>query len=127
MSKQVKLTLANTLNGIFGNCCPRCLEGAVFSGFYAMNSHCAECGLKFEKEPGFFLGAMLAAYFIGAFSLVPTVIILFFVMKVQLGTLITVGVLQTLILQSFLFRYSRLTWLFVERRMTISLDGDSTT
>ena len=67
MTKAVKLTLANTLNGIFGNCCPRCLEGAVFFGFYAMNPTCPHCGLRFEREPGYFLGAMMVAYFVGAF------------------------------------------------------------
>src|SRR6185295_15533099 len=42
--------------------CPRCLEGRVFRGMLAMNDACPECGLVFEREPGYFVGAMYVSY-----------------------------------------------------------------
>ena len=47
--------------------CPRCREGAIFRGpvwrgWLAMHERCPVCGLKFEREPGYFLGAMYVSY-----------------------------------------------------------------
>jgi len=45
--------------------CPVCREGSVFSGPYAMNATCPRCGIRFERENGYFLGAMVFAYVMG--------------------------------------------------------------
>lgn len=48
--------------------CPRCREGAIFSGkIYSFkgqvtNEYCSECNLRFEREPGFFYVAMFISY-----------------------------------------------------------------
>jgi uncharacterized protein (DUF983 family) len=54
--------------------CPRCLKGRVFHGSVAMNPTCPECGLTFQREPGYYLGAMYFSYgiacvFVMAFTL----------------------------------------------------------
>ena len=43
--------LAAIKNG-FKKRCPRCGDGALFSGFVRFNERCAACGLQFEPEPG---------------------------------------------------------------------------
>ena len=42
--------------------CPRCLAGRVYRGLLTMNERCPQCGLTFEREPGYFTGAMYASY-----------------------------------------------------------------
>ena len=48
--------------------CPRCREGAMFSGnVYSFkgqvtNEYCPVCNLRFEREPGFFYVAMFISY-----------------------------------------------------------------
>jgi uncharacterized protein (DUF983 family) len=47
--------------------CPRCRSGAIFRysifrGFPRMHERCPVCDLKFEREPGYFLGAMYVSY-----------------------------------------------------------------
>ena len=42
--------------------CPRCGEGALFQTFFTMFTHCRECNLKFERESGYFIGAMYLNY-----------------------------------------------------------------
>src|ERR1700679_3846090 len=47
--------------------CPRCRAGkiypsSVFRGFPKMNDQCAVCRLWFEREEGYFLGAMIVDY-----------------------------------------------------------------
>lgn len=48
--------------------CPRCREGDMFIGkTYAlkaqkMNEMCSHCGLRYEREPGYFYVAMFVSY-----------------------------------------------------------------
>jgi uncharacterized protein (DUF983 family) len=47
--------------------CPRCRSArifrkSIFTGFPRMFDSCAKCGLKFNREPGYFLGAMYVSY-----------------------------------------------------------------
>lgn len=38
--------------------CPRCGEPAFLSWF-RMKEHCGRCGLRFEREPGYWVGAVI--------------------------------------------------------------------
>lgn len=42
--------------------CPRCREGALFQTYFKMFTHCEVCNLKFERESGYFVGAMYLNY-----------------------------------------------------------------
>lgn len=37
--------------------CPRCGGGHLYDGWFRMKDRCPTCGLLFEREPGFFVGA----------------------------------------------------------------------
>ncbi len=39
--------------------CPRCGSGGIFSTWAALNEHCTTCGFKFEREPGYWVGALI--------------------------------------------------------------------
>jgi uncharacterized protein (DUF983 family) len=50
--------------------CPRCRMGtifrySIFRGFPKMHERCPVCDLKFDREPGYFLGAMYVSYGLG--------------------------------------------------------------
>src|SRR5262245_38918403 len=57
-------TLAR-LWAILAQRCPRCLTGRVFRGTFAMNDPCPVCGQIFQREEGYFLGAMYVSYVLG--------------------------------------------------------------
>jgi uncharacterized protein (DUF983 family) len=80
-----------------------------------MNSRCAVCGLEFERENGYFLGAMVLSYFVGAAILIPGLIVLRFGLGLPLEWCIAATVLGTFLLSPFLFRYSRLAWIHGEQ------------
>jgi uncharacterized protein (DUF983 family) len=42
--------------------CPWCGGGELFRGALAMHERCTACGLKFEREPGYFLGSIYVNY-----------------------------------------------------------------
>ena len=42
--------------------CPRCSVVTSIGGPFSMNSYCYHCGLKFEREQGYFVGAIYINY-----------------------------------------------------------------
>ncbi|MBS1652380.1 MAG: DUF983 domain-containing protein [Bacteroidetes bacterium] len=101
------------------NKCPRCHKGKVFKNNnpYAikqplkMNDSCSVCNLKYEKEPGFFYGAMYASY-----AITSGLFIMWFVADLiwlHLAPLkLFVYVSLTLILGfPLIFTWARLLWL----------------
>jgi hypothetical protein len=53
------------LTAIVKQLCPRCLQGQVFATLFRMHEQCPVCGLRFEREPGYFTGAMYLRYIVG--------------------------------------------------------------
>lgn len=39
--------------------CPRCGANEIFTGWAALEEHCPTCGHKFEREPGYWVGALI--------------------------------------------------------------------
>src|SRR5262245_27991350 len=63
---------------VWGVClrCPRCGARSLFRTWFTMHERCAVCQLRFEREQGYFLGAMYINYgvtvvlaLIGSFAL----------------------------------------------------------
>ena len=60
----------STARDIFLQRCPRCrtgkmFQGSIYFGFPKMHESCPTCGLRFAREPGYFLGAMYISYILG--------------------------------------------------------------
>ena len=57
---------SSAITGIVHQLCPRCRLGKIFRSsiflFPKMHERCPVCGLKFEREQGYFLGAMYISY-----------------------------------------------------------------
>ncbi len=51
-------------------CCPHCGARTLFRRWLSMHERCAACGLQFEREQGYFLGAMYVNY---AFTVAVTI------------------------------------------------------
>jgi uncharacterized protein (DUF983 family) len=98
--------------------CPRCNEGEFFvshpydlSKIGDIKEHCSECGLKYEKEPGFYYGAMYVAYALGValFVTLWTSFNLFFPF-VSVGIQILVIILATVFLSPVMYALSKIIW-----------------
>jgi len=58
---------SSTLGAILHQRCPRCRSGSIFRysifrGFPKMCERCSVCDLKFQREAGYFLGAMYISF-----------------------------------------------------------------
>ncbi|NDG85586.1 MAG: DUF983 domain-containing protein, partial [Proteobacteria bacterium] len=82
----------------FRNRCPSCEKAPVFTGIYAMSRECPSCGSVFEKESGYFIGAMIASYFLGVFLAFPPLLLMVFKFKVEMEWAIGVSALMIFVL-----------------------------
>lgn len=60
-----------TLRDMLHQRCPRCRVGkifhhSIFLGFPKMYESCSVCHLRYEREPGYFLGAMYISYVVAS-------------------------------------------------------------
>ena len=106
--------------------CPRCLTGTVWRGLLTMNTACSVCGLVFEREPGYYTGAMVVSYAIA----VPTfglIVIALLLAGVETVVALLVGGAFYLFLAPFIFRYSRVVWLHLDWGIDPDHKGDTRT
>lgn len=105
---------------IFKNNCPHCNQGKVFKannvffslGFSKMNEVCDNCGFRFEKEPGYFFGAMYLSYGLGTVEGLLTYFICQYILSIVNfnSIMLIIGITITL-LCFFNFRLSRILWI----------------
>jgi uncharacterized protein (DUF983 family) len=99
--------------GIIRQRCPRCRRGPIFHGLMSTHERCGVCGLRFEREPGYFVGAMYTSY---AFGLVTTA---YWLPLLLLGVsplwVLLPPALQLVVQLPITFRYSRVLWLYLDR------------
>jgi len=106
--------------------CPRCLAGKMWHGPLTMNQECPVCGLVFEREPGYYTGAMVVSYAIA----VPTfglIVIALLLAGVEAVVALLVGGAFYLFLAPFIFRYSRVVWLHLDWGIDPDHKGDTRT
>ena len=80
-----------------------------------MNETCPGCGTRFEKEPGYFVGAMYFSYFLGvpAYALLVLAALRLFGKQSELLAF-GAALLIFLPLAPLLFRTSRVLWLYFD-------------
>lgn len=107
------------LHAVSAGLCPRCRQGKIFKtplyapfGFGEMNELCPHCGLRFEVEPGYFIGAMYVSYaFSGGLALILG-FSLFYLFNDPPGWVYAVVVsIGVILIAAINFRLSRVIWL----------------
>jgi uncharacterized protein (DUF983 family) len=113
-------TRRSAIGALIAGRCPRCHEGPIFHPFLSrgvlrMYPRCPVCGLDFEPEPGYFLGAMYVSYAIGILTVLPVALALVFLLGVPLALTLVIAGLQCLLMMAFMFRASRIFWLHLDQ------------
>jgi len=76
-----------------------------------MYDNCPECRLKYEKEPGFFYGAMYVSYALTVALWVGVAIISFGIFSFSPWVFLGFGISLLLILIPLIYRLSRVIWM----------------
>jgi uncharacterized protein (DUF983 family) len=91
--------------------CPVCGQGKLFCGWLQMNKECPHCGLKFEREPGFFLGSIYINYGLTAVIVTIAYVLLLLVWQVPEKPLLLGAIAFTVVFPILLFPWARSIWL----------------
>ncbi|HZU76465.1 MAG TPA: DUF983 domain-containing protein [Dehalococcoidia bacterium] len=95
------------------NRCPNCGGRTLFARLFKAADQCRICGLKFERDDGFYLGAIVINYTLTALlSVVPACVLVFLeVLSVPLALALALG--GCLILPLVLYRPCKSVWLMI--------------
>ena len=98
------------LGAMLRGACPRCMRGAVWRSLLSMHERCPVCELVYEREPGYFTGAMVVSYAmgVGAFGIITIGLLL---LGLDAVAALLVGGAAYLLLAPFIMRASRVIWL----------------
>jgi hypothetical protein len=106
------------LRAVLAQRCPVCLTGPMFRGRFAMHVACAVCGHAFEREPGFFQGAMYVSYILGTIYLLVLGVVAVTLLAPHVGLVPALGTVLVVHAACVpaVFRYSRVIWAHVNVR-----------
>ena len=112
----------STLRCILQQRCPRCRAGgifrySIFRGFPKMRERCAICDLKFEREPGYFLGAMYLSYGLGVLIMAPIALLLWFLTGWWITKVILWAVVLFLPFAPTITLFARVLWIYFDQRV----------
>jgi hypothetical protein len=80
-----------------------------------MHDHCPICDLKFEREPGYFLGAMYISYGLGIVTVAAVAAVLWYATGWWITTDTIVAVLLFLPLAPTLTLLARVLWIYLDQ------------
>lgn len=104
------------------NCkCPNCKEGNIFNtaGNFLifripkMNERCKVCDYKFERETGFFFGAMFVSYALAAAEMIAVLVVFWYLIDLSPLRVFGIIVLMAILLSTLNFKLSRSIWLYI--------------
>lgn len=97
--------------------CPRCGAGDLFPTLLTIHDPCPRCGLVFEREEGYWLGAMIVAFAVieGLFGLSFVATMLLTWPDVPWTALLIVGLLVTATLPILISSWTRTIWMALDR------------
>ena len=96
--------------------CPRCGQGRIYERGFTMHARCPVCDLRFEREPGYFIGALYLSYGMATLILLIGFGLLHLLLPDwDLGLLVLLVGVLFLPLAPAVTRYARVIWMYFDR------------
>jgi hypothetical protein len=89
-------------------------RSSIFAGFPRMYERCPNCGLKFEREEGYFLGAMYISYGLALVTIVAIALLLWGITQWSMQKIVVWSILLFLPLAPTLTLFSRVLWIYLD-------------
>jgi uncharacterized protein (DUF983 family) len=94
--------------------CPRCGRAPLFRGWFSMNTVCAVCDLRFERAPGYWIGAIYVNYGVTVTIAVGGYFLLRVLAGWETAAELALWVPFVIVFPLWFFRYARSVWLGLE-------------
>lgn len=106
---------ATMLRRALRRACPRCGSPA-FDTWFGMREDCVACGLHFEREPGYWVGAVIinTAVIFGTFLVVFGGMVLLTWPAVPWVTVLVVTLVANMVIPAVFYPMSKTAWLALE-------------
>jgi uncharacterized protein (DUF983 family) len=109
-----------TLGDILHQRCPRCRLGrifhySIFRGFPKMCERCGVCGLKFQREAGYFLGAMYISFGLALVTIALVAVLLWAITGWWITRAMTWAVVVFLPLAPAISLFARVLWIYMDQ------------
>lgn len=102
--------------------CPHCLQGRVFVTLWRMHETCTVCGIRFEREQGYFMMAIFVGYVLSVVALTPVLLALY-LSGASLYLYLVASALVLFLLSPYIFRYGRVIWLHIDEMLDPRRNG----
>ena len=94
--------------------CPRCGHAPIFRGWFTLEPSCPLCGLRFEREQGYFVGAIYLNYAATVLIAIPGYFALDYWAGLSLVQQLVLWVPFCVVFPLWFFRYSKSIWLSLD-------------
>lgn len=98
--------------------CPACGRGRLFDGWFAMPAHCAVCDFRYEREQGYFVGAIYVNFAMTVLVGLVPVVAADIAWGLTIGQQLAIALPLMVIVPVMAFRWSRSLWLTVDYVVT---------
>ena len=95
--------------------CPECKKGIIYSHGSSMNRLCPNCGIRFDREPGYFSGAIWISTLLAMLFMM--FCLLWFFRDLHPAVAGLVASLGFIPLVPITIRFSRSIWMYLDHRM----------
>jgi uncharacterized protein (DUF983 family) len=104
--------------------CARCGSGHLFKHYFTMVDDCPRCGLHFEREAGYWAGALAINIIAvgGLFAIVFVALLIATIPNVPVAPLLAILVPIVIIGPIVYYPFSKTVWVAVDRAFLQSLD-----
>lgn len=111
----------NSVANILKNKCPKCKTGDIFKDnvcFHPfkvprMNDRCPSCNYKFEKETGFFFGAMFVSYALAVAQMIIVLLVFWGIIGLSPIKIFLIIAVVAFLSSTLNFKLSRSIWIYL--------------
>ncbi|MCF7689250.1 MAG: DUF983 domain-containing protein [Cephaloticoccus sp.] len=109
----MKVTRIQIIARGLGNCCPNCGQRTLFrvGTWFETNQECPSCGLKIERDEGFFLGSLSLNYGVTLVGFLTPVALLAYNEIIGTTLAIILAGVGSIVFPALFYRSSRSWWL----------------
>ncbi len=93
--------------------CPNCGRGRLFRRGYTMYDRCPVCGWKFEREEGYWTGAMAVNLVVTELLLTVAAVILS-IARVPILPMLAIGIPAAIVLPFLLYWHAKSLWMSID-------------
>jgi hypothetical protein len=107
--------MPSRLQAIVAKKCPVCREGPVFKNGISMHANCPVCATRFEREQGYWMGALYIAHAMAMPILSVLTLLCWLLGFGSVGRSFFLAIAVFLPAGPAVFRYSRVIWLHLDQ------------